>query len=799
MLQNSFIAVVALLFDAAIVVAVIVPVVTGRVPRRWRNIIWLLAGVATLNLVQASVFMGTEHAPTIAEPALHLAMVATLATVIIIFRREVTRPDRLLDSLRDPVPDVAAQFELLPVPVAFVAPDGVIRRVNRCFEELFGRPASEMEGHSARELVESERDRRELANSLQSFVRSRGVLNAEAEYWMKTGRGLRLIHWRRAGQYDDSGDLIGIISYGDDVTEKRKTEERLALETYLLDAVHDAVSVRTLEGEMLYANNACLGLLGLSRKELFARPGDEWLMPEYLPVVLNHLHAVEQYGDDTVEVMLSHKDGTPIPLELHSQMIEYEGQPAVLIVGRDISLRFKTEDLMSRMAFTDSLTGLPNRRTVRERLAEALGRLGRSCEDLTVLYLDVDNLKSVNDSLGHEAGDRLIGMVADRLRSQLREEDMVGRVGGDEFVVVLQDVTAWSGSDEIAARLLSALHEPLVLDGHELRMNASIGIVECRPDMTPEDVIACADRAMYVAKRSGGGKYLRHSSVMDEEFLDVFTLKNDLACALERREFELLYQPLVCAVTGQPVAAEALLRWRHPERGLLLPDTFIPLAEQNGSIRDIGRWVLATACGALVEWRRQGLDLQRVSVNVSPMQLADPCFVSDIRAALSAYGLEASSLELEITETQAMEHTDNIDRIFSRLSAAGVRVALDDFGVGHSSLERLRRLPITTLKIDRTFVADLCNSNSAHPIIETILVLASNLKLNVVAEGVETLCQADYLSSAGCWELQGYAFARPTDAESLLRLCAKGTLEAEVCERRECPRNRDHLSEPSIA
>jgi len=314
--------------------------------------------------------------------------------------------------------------------------------------------------------------------------------------------------------------------------------------------------------------------------------------------------------------------------------------------------------------------------------------------------------------------------------------------------------------------------------------------------MTADDVIARADRAMYAAKRSGGRRFVRHSAAMDEEVLDRFTLKNDIAVALERDEFALDFQPIVDAHTGEVVGAEALLRWHHPTRGILAPGIFIELAEQTGTIRDIGRWVIARSCAALAQWRLAGLDLRRVSVNVSPLQLSEATFASDVLATLAEHGIEPHSLELELTETQAMEHTDEIERVFAELNAQGVRLALDDFGVGHSSLERLRQLPITTLKIDRSFVADLCNSTQAHPIIDTVLVLAANLGLTVVAEGVETSCQADYLREAGCGKLQGFAFARPMDAGALARTCV-ASLQPSHCEEPvSCQRKRTPVVQP---
>jgi diguanylate cyclase (GGDEF)-like protein/PAS domain S-box-containing protein len=779
---SGMLPILSLLIDVVIAIAFARGLLRGRSPRRWRGTLGVLTGVALLNLVQSVLSLG--EAPGVVFSAgrlVHAGEVLALAGTVIVFRREMLQPSRLLDRADGKRSVTESDLDAVQVPVISLTHDGVIRHVNLRAAAILNADAESLAGSDLFRLMGTYAERRRAREDFMRFVGSAGTLSSEWEDAFAAPDGELLIRWHRSAQFDSSGAVVGVVCYGEDITEQRRTEARLHAESYFLDSVHDAVAVRGPAAERLYFNRAMHDMLGLTRQEFVSLPPFSWVAPESIPSVERHLDAVQLIGDDIMEIVAVRKDGSPLPLESRSQRIDFDGQTCTMTVFRDISSRYQAQDLMTQMAFTDALTGLPNRRTVEARLSHALDRFALGEARPSVLYLDVDNLKSINDTLGHDAGDRLISMVGERLTALLRDGDTVGRMGGDEFVVVLPQCGDALLSEEVARRLLEGLSAPLRLDGHELCLGVSIGVVDCERGMTADDVIVRADRAMYTAKRSGGRRVIRHSPAMDEEFLDRFTLKNDLARALDRREFILDFQPIVAATSGHVVAAEALLRWNHPVRGVLAPGLFIDLAEQAGIIREMGRWVIAEACAALVTWRHQGMDLARVSVNVSPLQLRDPFFISDVLAAVALHGLEPGSLELEITETQAMEYTGELEVVFTRLREEGIRIALDDFGVGHSSLERLRGLPITTLKLDRTFVADLCTTSHVHPIIDTVLVLASNLRLDVVAEGVETSCQADYLREAGCQMLQGFAFARPMDAQAFSRSCA-GVLMPDDCE-----------------
>ncbi len=764
-----------LVIELVVFLALLAMVLGRRLPHRWRGTVAAFALIAGVNLGQ-SLLVPTEGAIPLfsLDRLMHAAEVVALAVAAIVFRRDISRPDRLLDRAEEES-SLAIDLHEAPAIVFATNRDGMVRRVNRVAAETLGIDPDKLIGREAFSLVPPGPERDRARSSFLKFVGSAGAVAAECEYQLQTPEGLKLMHWRRTAQLDEKGAVVGVISYGEDVSERRKVEQRLAAESYLLDSVFDAVTVWGEHGKNLYNNRAMYTMLGMNESELMALGPMGWMAPESRAIVA-HMERTELTGDDLIEVMALRKDGSRVPLELRSQRIEFEGQSAIMSVGRDISARRHAQQLMMQMAYTDPLTGLPNQRTINDCIANALMRRRVSGEPTAVFFVDVDNLKNVNDTLGHEAGDRLIRMIGHRLRDALGDQDILGRVGGDEFVVVSPGTSSAEEYEEIGQRLLEAMAEPLHLDGHHIRMTSSIGVAECQAGLEADEVVARADRAMYAAKRNGGGSVRLHTPELDEEFLERFTLRNDLAVALTQDEFIVEYQPVVCAHTGLAVAAEALLRWNHPTRGLLPPGTFIDLAELNGSIREIGAWVLSEACEALRYWREQGLMIEHVAVNVSPVQLRTPGFADDVMAILRKHGVDAHSLELEVTETQMMDDADGIEAVFSRLSEYDLRLALDDFGTGHSSLERLLRLPIRTLKLDKTFVNHLCEKSTAHPIIDSVLVLAHQLGLDVIAEGVETPAQADYLRKVGVAKLQGFALAMPMGVVKFAEACSAGAL-----------------------
>ena len=454
-----------------------------------------------------------------------------------------------------------------------------------------------------------------------------------------------------------------------------------------------------------------------------------------------------------------------------------QSRSAVLAKSLSIAnaqLQSANEEL-KKQAFVDPLTGLPNRVLFEDRLQHAVRRSERAEERiserkqprLAVLFVDLDGFKPVNDSFGHAVGDVVLREAARRLRSTARDSDTVARVGGDEFVLLLEEVNSVADCVTLARRLVEALTQPFAIADRRVVISCSIGIV-VYPDQGHRDkLMANADAAMYAAKRAGGSTYAVFESHMDAGASEQLSLQNDLRHAIELGQLQLFYQPKVDGRLGRIRGAEALLRWNHPERGMISPAVFIPIAERFGLIGSIGRWVIDEACRQMAEWADDGVRM-RVAINLSVYQLREDDLVQRIEAALARNGIDPSQLLCEITESVAMEDIKATQRAFEGLERIGVYLSIDDFGTGYSSLSYLRQLPARQLKIDRSFVNDLATSADARAVVDAVVRLAHALGLKVVAEGVETGEQRDILVSLGCDELQGFYYARPMPAETLL-------------------------------
>ena len=445
----------------------------------------------------------------------------------------------------------------------------------------------------------------------------------------------------------------------------------------------------------------------------------------------------------------------------------------------------ETKDRLRQMAYFDSLTALPNRRLFTEQLSLLLRLANRNGQMLALLFLDLDNFKRINDSLGHSAGDLLLREVGVRLSGCIRESDVlahyvesdgsridVSRLGGDEFTVVLNQIESPESAAIVAQRILDALSAPMIINDHELVITPSIGIAIAPRDAGDvESLLKAADTAMYHAKSTGKNHYLYYDSDMDAAGVDRLKLETDLRKAIERNELVLHYQPQVDTESGTVVGAEALVRWEHPEQGLVPPFQFIPLAEEMGLIGDLGDWVLEEACRQMVELKEQGIDLPKMAVNVSAAQF-NPQFITHVEDVLRVSGLDPATLELELTEGMVMDNSNATIKALNDLKVLGVSLSIDDFGTGYSSLSYLSRFPLDELKIDRSFVIDFDKSDNDASLVIAIIAMAKSMNLKLVAEGVETHEQYHFLTQNGANVIQGYLFSKPVPAEELRPLLA---------------------------
>jgi diguanylate cyclase (GGDEF)-like protein len=426
------------------------------------------------------------------------------------------------------------------------------------------------------------------------------------------------------------------------------------------------------------------------------------------------------------------------------------------------------EEWMRHQAYHDPITSLPNRASFTSHLGEALRRAKRAGWLLAILFLDLDLFKRVNDSLGHDAGDRLLRITTERIRRAVREADLIFRMGGDEFTVLLEDVRGAEEAGAVAQRVLEAVAEPLQLDHHDISVTASIGIAMFpKDDVLEERLVKSADTAMYRAKDLGRNRYAFFAPEMNERVEHQMKMEAALRQALKQREFVLHYQPRVSAVSGRVTGLEALLRWRHPDWGLIEPARFVPILEETGLIVPVGAWVLGEACNQAMRWQRAERSPVRVSVNLSSRQFRSEGLLKAVAAALRASGLPAALLELELTESLLMENVEYAMDVLHKLKGLGASISIDDFGTGYSSLGYLKRFPIDSLKIDRSFVRDIGSSAKDAAIVDAICALARSLDIGLVAEGVEHAWQAEYVCARHCTELQGYLFSRPLPAEAV--------------------------------
>ena len=548
----------------------------------------------------------------------------------------------------------------------------------------------------------------------------------------------------------------------------------------ILSGMNEALLVTDKDGVIVRVNEAALRMLGYKEDELVGRDLDS-----IIDSTRSGILQLRSEGSVPDEATLLTRQGEAVPVSYTGSLIESDdGSPvARIFAAQNITERRKAEKRIRYLARIDPLTKVPNRMQFQHLLQRAIARARRSDEGLAVFYIDVDHFKEINDTFGHMAGDSALETVASRLADVLPEDCVIGRLAGDEFAVILEgmptDDSAQLDLDRLARRTLNRLAEPLYVQGHEVFIGASMGIASYPQDGSSViDLIRNADAALYHSKRGGGNTYTHFAPELTQPSIERLMTRSKLKRAFERDELLVRYQPRYEVETGQIVGAEALVRWQLPDRGIILPADFIPLAEENDLIVQIGEWVLDRVCEDFRYWQRSVSTPGRVSVNLSLRQLRQRDFINRIAGILRSYEVSPTSLELEITETTLMENPVRTIKILDELYAHGLHLAIDDFGTGYSSLSALQQFPINTLKIDRSFVRDVATNLDDATIVGTIIQMGNSLNMDVVAEGVETEEQLNYLQHLGCAYVQGLLFGEPLSSDEYLDLVlsqAEGT------------------------
>ena len=602
-------------------------------------------------------------------------------------------------------------------------------------------------------------------------------------HWRADGSSFPVEYWSHP-MYQ-SGELVGSVVIFMDISERKAAAQEMLRFRAALDSSVDAIYIIDREQmRFVDANRAGWEAMGYTQEQLLAL-GPHDLEPEFTRDALMQEYARILAGEShhgVIKTTHRRKDGSTFPVEVFVQPLI--GEPAekgafkfVVAVARDVTSNKQAELELHRLAYYDSLTGLPNRMLFNDRLRQALADAKRRGTTVAMMLMDLDRFKVINDTLGHEAGDQLLREVAGRLKQGMREGDTVARLGGDEFALVFADIPDVKNVAHLAENALLRLNAPIEINGREIFATGSLGIALYPSDT--EDMYALmkyADSAMYHAKEGGRSNYQFYSQKMTASAQARLRLETDLRRALERGEFYLNYQPQVGVSSGRITGVEALIRWRDAQGAFISPAEFIPLAEETGLIVPIGQWVLETAVQQLKVWHNAGYTDLTMSVNVATRQFRDPRFLSIVAQTIAATGIPAQTLELEITEGVLLENSEETRDIMHQLRAMGLHLAIDDFGTGYSSLSYLKRFPIDRVKIDQSFVRDISIDGDDLAIVRAIIALARALKLNVVAEGVETREQLALLRAEGCDDYQGYFFARPMAAEDIAEWLAGNNL-----------------------
>jgi len=654
--------------------------------------------------------------------------------------------------------------------LAVVDGDGTIRYVSPAADRVLGRSGAKFVGTTPAALVHPD-DLERLATGMAAAAEAPGeTQRLEFRVQHADGRWVTL----EAAVDDLRGDAAveGIVIACSDVTDRHRAEAELreAHERFRTAFEHSPIGMALigLDGRVAQSNRALAQMLGRADDQLAGAPTLSLIHPDDHEAVIEAMRHVIS-GDSPhvrIEQRFLHIDGRPLWIALTVSLVRDRAGAPLYLMGQaeDVTERRASGARLAHQAVHDPLTGLPNRARLVEALHDALSNQATAGR-VAVLFVDLDHFKVVNDSLGHAAGDRLLVAVADRLRAAIRPNDVLARFAGDEFVILCGGVPDEATAFELADRVAAAVSKPVPLVEGEVFVSASVGIALSTGDLeTPDTLLRNADAAMHGAKDQGRARAGLYDATAHDQAVRQLRTGNDLHRALERGELRMHYQPIMSLETGRVSGFEALLRWQHPERGLVRPDEFVSLAEETGLVVPIGVWALEVACRQAAAWHAQGA-LVTISVNLSPRQLAEPALVESVAAVLGRSGIHPAAVWLEITESTLMHDAESAVTTLRALRALGVHLSVDDFGTGYSSMSYLKRFPVESLKVDRSFIDGLGREPEDTAICTAVVSLAHALGLHAVAEGVETAEQLAELKTLGCEMAQGYLFGKPAPPE----------------------------------
>jgi diguanylate cyclase (GGDEF)-like protein/PAS domain S-box-containing protein len=725
-------------------------------------------------MVLAQTAIGLGLVPSmISEPRVYdlaaLSLFAVLVTIALL-GRATAACEQVEDDLRQSETRFEAFLSNAADVIAVADGEGRLKYVSPSFERTLGLSPDSYYGESTAKFIHPEDFERvrekfvTLASAPENAIRTQLRIRDSKGTW-------RQFEATITNQMDDP-DVRGIVGNLHDITELLEAHE------WFRSAFEDAptgMALTSINGVILRANRAYGSILGRSPTEILGRRLDDFTHPDDAGQDELELRRVteEDSGGYEIEKRYIHTDGREIWAMVHVSCVrDSVGRPRYLIAQiQDVTESRGMRERLEHAAIHDPLTGLPNRALFLDRLNMALRRVGRNGRQVAVAFLDLDRFKLVNDGLGHAAGDELLRAAAARLSQSLRAEDTVARFGGDEFTI-LWELDPGQDALAVTRRVLDELQRPFDVDGAPVFVTASAGVVVCNDTLSSaSNILRDADSAMYVAKETGRARVELFDGEGSAKALESLRVMSELHSAVSNGELVLHYQPIVDLSSGAVVALEALVRWQHPERGLLGPDQFISLAEESGLIVPLGAWVLQQACTQAARWhegaRASGREALEMAVNLSPRQLVDPGFVECVSAALTASGIAPSTLSLEITESTLMRNERASAEALHSLRELGVRISIDDFGTGYSSLSYLKHFPIDSMKIDRTFVDGIGEEADDSVIASAVIALAHSLGLTAVAEGVETEIALEELRQLGCDRVQGFLLGRPQPVDQL--------------------------------